>query len=261
MTSYTKFQLLRSGFNSNAKLLVTDSKKKLPKEVKYLAGQTAKFIKFLGTQVSVSYKNGKIYVPIQCLLAFEENVVITDPSKNDTIFAVHSRNPFFDIGAVFKTSVYTCGKDLVFNTNDNKRVVIDSSWAYALNPVVQPAKLEDLSKKFSVVSEKKPEIPVRLAHILSTPVKDVETVNTQVLNERDNPNSIYYYTSKDLNNFEIFKEDVDKHLSEVGEYYDVAGRTHKTLIACLKANQYLIDLAYANAVVDIVSVKLEQGKK
>lgn len=260
MTSYTKFQLLRSGFNVNAKLQVTDSKKKLPKDIKYLAGETVKFVKFLGTQVSVSYKNGKVYVPIQCLLALDENVVITDPTKNDTMFAVHARNPYFEIGSVFKTTLYTCGQDLVFNTADNKRIVLDSSWAYALNPVAQPAKLEDLSQKFSVLPSKKIEIPIQVAESKPVTVQPIVEPVEQVLVVRNNPNTIHYYTSQDLDKFEMFKDSVDEQLSEIGAYYDISGKCHTTLIACLKANQYMIDLAYANAVVDI-SNKLLKGKK
>ena len=261
MTSYIPFQLLRSGFNTNSKLLVADSKK-LPKDISYLKGQTVKFVKFLGNQVSVSFKGGKIYVPIETVLAFQERTVITPPTKDDTCFVAHSRNPYFDIGAVFQGSVYTSGDKLILITSDEKRIEIEDDWAYAINPLAKPAKLEDLSTKFSMKPEQKTEVPLEVA---VTQVVEMQPVSNPVINvSAEKPVStvkhIFDYTSTDLNPFEMFKEEVDVQLSEVGEYFDISGKSHSTLLACLKQNQLFIDLAYANAVVDI-SNKLIKDKE
>ena len=261
MTSYTKFQLLRSGFNANSSLFVADSKK-LPKEISYLRGETVKFVKFLGKQVSVKFKNGKIFVPIDFVLGYKDKVVLSKPTKNDTCFVAHSRNPYFDIGAVFESTVYTCGNDLIFNTNDNKRIVIDDSWAYSLNEVAKPAKLEDLTSKFNLAPKQKIEIPTTIATVETVPVIEivdtVQSLNLQV--SKNDCNSIYHYTSNDLNGLAMFKDAVDKELSEIGVYFDIAGKSHPTLIACLKQNQLYIDIAYGQAVKDITSKLLEDKK-
>ena len=110
--------------------------------------------------------------------------------------------------------------------------------------------------------EQKTEVPLEVA---VTQVVNVEPVAQPVVElPVQKPIStvkhIFDYTSTDLDPFEIFKEEVDNQLSEVGEYFDIAGKKHSTLIACLKQNQYYIDLAYANAVVDI-SNKLIKDKE
>lgn len=261
MTSYIPFQLLRSGFNTNTKLVVANSKK-LPKDISYLKGETVKFVKFLGNQVSVSFKGGKIYVPIDTVLAYQERTVLTEPTANDTCFVVHSKNRYFEIGAVFEGSVFTSGSNLILTTSDEKRIEITKDWAYAINPLAKASKIEDLASKFTMKPEQKTEIPLEVA---VTTVVEVQPVSNPVINvSAEKPVStikhIFDYTSTDLNPFEMFKEEVDVQLSEVGEYFDISGKSHSTLLACLKQNQLFIDLAYANAVVDI-SNKLIKDKE
>jgi hypothetical protein len=261
MTSYIPFQLLRSGFNTNTKLLVSDSKK-LPKDISYLKGQTVKFVKFLGNQVSINYKGGKVYVPIDTVLAYQDRTVLTSPTKDDTCFVVHSRNKFFDIGAVFEGTVFTSGKALILTTTDEKRIEITDDWAYAINPLAKPSKLDDLTTKFKVKPEQKVEIPLTVAVTEDVKVDPIvePVIEVQSKKPANAYKNVFDYTSTDLDPFEMFKDKVDEHLSETGDYFDISGKSHSTLLACLKQNQYYIDLAYANAVVDI-SNDLIKGKK
>lgn len=106
------------------------------------------------------------------------------------------------------------------------------------------------------------EIPVQIAE--AEPIAIVEQeVQQQVVQPtavRNDRNSIHYYTSKEFDTLEMFKDLVDEKLSEVGNYIDIAGKSHTTLISCLKQNQLYIDLAYGHAVVDITT-KLVEDKK
>lgn len=252
MTSYIPFKILRSGFNLNTKLIVADTKK-LPKDVSYLRGATVKFIRVLGKTVSVlDSSNQKRYVPVEYVLSYEDKTILSTPTKDDTCFVVYAKNDHYPVGTVFETTVHTSETNELIcykqDKHNNHRIVLDSDWVIALTAPVKQAKLQNLLEKFGGTSN----IPVEVAE---TPaVKTVEVITKPVVVEESivlHIPTVFDYTSTDLDKFEMFKEQVNIHLSEVGEYFDISGKVHSTLMACLKQNQFYIDVAYAQAVVEI----------
>ena len=200
MTSYIPFKLLRTGFNKNTKLLVQDTKK-LPQDVSYLRGRMVKFIRCIGNMVNVyDTRNVKKYIPLEYVLSYEEYTVTSNPTLFDTMFIVVAKNDYdFQIGAVFETTVMSCGNDLIFYTDNNERITLHSSWVKTISAPAKTAKIQDLVEKFNpqVVQE----IPLEIAVTTTTSVIETEL---EVEESSESSLFVFNFVSKDVHPFKMF---------------------------------------------------------
>ena len=83
---YTPFSILRTGFAFGTKLTVTTDKKLLPKDLrnKGMLGATVKFLKLIGSQVSVKYMGTNHFIPFVAVLSYKDYTVASKPIVSDT---------------------------------------------------------------------------------------------------------------------------------------------------------------------------------
>lgn len=278
---YTPFSILRTGFSFGTKLTVTSDKKLLPKDLrnKGMLGVSVKFLKLIGSQVSVKYMDNNHFIPIEAVTSYKDFTVASVPTVTDTTFMVVAKHQLFEVGTVFETSLLRDGQRLGFYDDKNRLCVLDDS-IVALSKVAQPTKaqsaLEALGTKFAVKPEqtkKQPEVivesvalvevakqePVQVSSKTKTKapkktlMKDGSTVKSRsVLTDFvDVDTSSFYCINKTIN-------DIANDIQ--GEFTDIQGRKHTSLVACLKANQYYTDLMYLNLVKSKVEDELGSRK-
>lgn len=270
---YTPFKLLRTSFTANSSVTVTSDKKALPKDLrqKSMAGKHVKFLKVLGNQASIVYTNNKMFVPLDVILNYKEFNILGEPCKEDTLFIVASQNPHFKVGAVFETSLITVGgNQLAFHNEDDKTIVLDSSYKALRRPLTKADKAswEELGSHFTVKPTQikkavQPQVVIESVQDLPTVVEEVKVVieSKPVVEQQVShslSNNILDYVSKDVKGFEAISTLVDKRLAKSKcKFTDMKGKSHTTLISCLKANQLYTDNLYLEAVTSVINTELK----
>lgn len=267
MTSYIPFEILRTGFNINSIVTISENYKKLDKKLAYLKGERLKFIKILGNSASVKFKNSLTYVPLEAILNYEENTIITEPSLNDTLFIVKDKNKSFPVGTVFKATLIKSRFGLSFMLEDNTYQV-NNEWLAALSaPIKKDTAIMTLDKKFNVKLEDVSQNSSKVKDSISEDIAKLSPVFVKptVQNISNNFEQktikcrefISDFVSEDVSKFKVLSQDIEELLSEQqGEYIDISGIKHTSLLACLKANQLFIDTAYLRAFVQVSKTDL-----
>lgn len=251
MSSYFDLEILRTGFNLNGKVAIINNRKlKIPK---FLIGETVKFLKVLGSQANIEYKNSKHYIPLDTILPYKEYTVIGIPKLDDTCFVVHSKNEYYKIGTVLRVSLIKVGSKLAFYDTTNKKIFIDSSWLYSLKTLATENKLKELALKYKAAEEQVKSV-TKLLPLPSLPISTnkVEPVVQSMLPQIKLEKTLLTYVSEDVKPFSDYESKVNELLSNKDDVYtDIKGYQHKSLLACLTKNQYYLDLIYLESVVII----------
>lgn len=296
---YTPFSILRTGFSFGVKLTVTTDKKLLPKDLrnKGMLGATVKFLKLIGSQVSVKYMGNNHFIPLEAVLNYKDYTVALKPIVSDTLFIVVAKHQLFEVGTVFETSLLRDGQRLGFYDDKNRLCVLDES-ILALSKVAQPTKasdaLEALSNKFSVKPEQikkqpEPELPVVIEPVApvvfeqKTEVIGIEGVGlvevavqevTKVVvkpkaklpkkslikdgSTVTSRSVLTDFVDVDTYTFDCINKTINDIAKDIqGEFTDLQGLKHTSLMSCLKSNQSYTDLMYLELVKSKLNDELE----
>lgn len=244
--TYQNFEIVRMGFNLNEKIRV--SSEKMTGVETYLRGELVKFFKVVGTQISVEHKGRKMWLPLKSVLSFQDKTILSRPTLLDTLFIVSAKNEFYDVGTVIRTSLTSIGSDLCFYGKNNQRIYV-AEWLSALNGLANNQKLNTLAERFNQSKlENKHQRSESHVKLLSEPEHSIETIKLNVQAPSPDRN-IFDYASKEVTEpFAIFKDHVNTLLNEKGDFVDISGYRHSTLLDCLNRNQLLLDISVAQAV-------------
>lgn len=286
---YTPFSILRTGFAFGTKLTVTTDKKLLPKDLrnKGMSGATVKFLKLIGSQVSVKYMGNNHFIPLEAVLSYKDYTVASKPIVSDTLFIVVAKHQLFEVGTVFETSLLRDGQRLGFYDDRGRLCVLDDSVKALSQPITannNAVELDRLSNKFAVKPEqtKKVEpvaevigvegvglVQVDTAKVETVEVKQPEpkaskTVKKSLMKDGSTVKSnsvLTDFVNVDTTSFDVVNKTIDDIANEIeGEFTDIKGCKHKSLIACLKANQIFTDLLYLDLVKSTVQGEIDSRK-
>ena len=277
-THYTPFSILRTGFAFGTKLTVTTDKKLLPKDLrnKGMLGATVKFLKLIGSQVSIKYMGTNHFIPLEAVLSYKDYTVASKPIVSDTLFIVVSKHPMFEVGTVFETSLLRDGNRLGFYDNHGRLCVLDDS-IRSLSEVVKlnsnKVDVETLSNKFAIkpeqVKKSKPEPEVigiegiGLVEVKQEPIV-VDTPKPSLMKDGSTVTSkklLTDFVNVDVTKFDCINETINEIAKDIqAEFTDIQGHVHKNLIECLKANQNHIDLLYLGMVQGSLQAEIDSRK-
>lgn len=271
--AYVPFNIIRSGFAVNGKYPITQPKK-LDKKMSYLKGNVIKFLKLIGSDtVSIEFKGSKQFIKLSAILGYE-NRILVEPSIDDTCFIVTAKNDYFDIGAIFETSVFNANGHIGFFNSKNERITLPLSCIKALRLPVQNEDIaQQLSTKYNVQIEKsvkivdtsvvieEPTVKIPVVEV-SSDVAMLEPISVKDKSHEDckatqvavSSDVASDYVHFDLTNYDAIIPLVNERLATIqGEFLDMLGRPHTTFLQCLKANQHLIDVAYLENIKDVIA--------
>ncbi len=288
-THYTPFSILRTGFSFGTKLTVTTDKKLLPKDLrnKGMSGATVKFLKLIGSQVSVKYMGTNHFIPLEAVLSYKDYTVASKPIVSDTLFIVVAKHQLFEVGTVFETSLLRDGQRLGFYDDHGRLCVLDDSIQSLSQPITvnnNTVELDRLSNKFAIKPEQTKKVEsvpevigiegVGLVQVDTTKVETVEVKQSQSKTSKTvkkslmkdgstvKPNSVLTdFVNVDTTSFDVVNKTIDDIANEIeGEFTDLKGCKHTTLMACLKANQIFTDLLYLDLVKSTVQGEIDSRK-
>lgn len=286
---YTPFSILRTGFAFGTKLTVTTDKKLLPKDLrnKGMLGATVKFLKLIGSQVSVKYMGTNHFIPLEAVLSYKNYTVASKPIVSDTLFIVISKHQLFEVGTVFQTSLLRDGQRLGFYDDRGRLCILDDSIQSLSQPIIvnnTTVELDRLSNKFAVKPEQTKKIEpvsevigiegVGLVQVDTTKVETVEvthpkpktskTVKKSLMKDDSTVKSnsvLTDFVNVDTTSFDAVNKTIDDIANEIeGEFTDIKGYKHTSLIACLKANQIFTDLLYLDLVKSTIQGEIDSRK-
>lgn len=286
---YTPFSILRTGFAFGTKLTVTTDKKLLPKDLrnKGMLGATVKFLKLIGSQVSVKYMGTNHFIPLEAVLSYKDYTVASKPIVSDTLFIVISKHQLFEVGTVFQTSLLRDGQRLGFYDDRGRLCILDDSIQSLSQPIIvnnTTVELDRLSNKFAVKPEQTKKIEpvsevigiegVGLVQVDTTKVETVEvtqpkpktskTVKKSLMKDDSTVKSnsvLTDFVNVDITSFDAVNKTIDDIANEIeGEFTDIKGYKHTSLIACLKANQIFTDLLYLDLVKSTIQGEIDSRK-
>lgn len=286
---YTPFSILRTGFSFGTKLTVTTDKKLLPKDLrnKGMSGATVKFLKLIGSQVSVKYMGTNHFIPLEAVLSYKDYTVASKPIVSDTLFIVVTKHQLFEVGTVFQTSLLRDGQRLGFYDDCGRLCILDDSIQSLSQPITvnnNAVELDRLSNKFAVKPEqtKKVEPVAKVVGIEGVGLVQVDTAKVETVEVKQpepkasktvkkslmkdgstvKSNSVLTdFVNVDTTSFDVVNKTIDDIANEIeGEFTDIKGCKHTSLIACLKANQIFTDLLYLDLVKSTVQGEIDSRK-
>lgn len=286
---YIPFSILRTGFSFGTKLTVTTDKKLLPKDLrnKGMSGATVKFLKLIGSQVSVKYMGTNHFIPLEAVLSYKDYTVASKPIVSDTLFIVVAKHQLFEVGTVFQTSLLRDGQRLGFYDDRGRLCILDDSIQSLSQPIIvnnNAVELNCLSNKFAIKPEQTKKIEpvlkvigvegVGLVQVDTTKVETVEAIQPQPELSKTVKKSLIKdgstvksrsvltdFVDVDTSSFDCINKTINDIANDIqGEFTDIQGRKHTSLIACLKSNQSYTDLMYLDLVKSKVQDELESRK-
>lgn len=288
-THYTPFSILRTGFAFGTKLTVTTDKKLLPKDLrnKGMLGATVKFLKLIGSQVSVKYMGTNHFIPLEAVLSYKDYTVTSKPIVSDTLFIVVAKHQLFEVGTVFQTSLLRDGQRLGFYNDRGCLCILNDSIQSLSQPITvnnNTVELDRLSDKFAVKPEQTKKIEsvseviviegVGLVQVDTSKVETVEVTQSELKTSKTVKKSLMKdgstvksnsvltdFVNVDTTSFDVVNKTIDDIANEIeDEFTDIEGRKHTSLIACLKANQIFTDLLYLDLVKSTVQGEIDSRK-